>query len=250
MNEKVLALAIFFLFTVIALAIARRRGFFRVPKGEQPTAPFWAFFFGVFLFLAAVVLASNPLIGHVVAAVVLIIYAHFATKGAVWGKGPFGKAVLVGALAWFIAYPLATTVGNAAELIVQTPHLEQVAVREMRSLLGRPLLFWLTAATAVFFVPVAEEILFRGLLQGWLARVMRPVWAIVLSSLLFAAAHYAPSQGLYNVVIIAQLFALGLILGHLYRRQRSLFASISLHALFNAVSLMALWMIDLYSESV
>lgn len=230
--------------------IARRRGFFRVEKGEQPSVSFWTFVFGVVLFLATIGFIGRPLIGYAVGAALLVIYVQFATKGVVWGKGPVGRAILVGMLAWFLAYPLANAVGIAAELISQAPHLEQVAIREMRTLLDHPLLFWLTAAGAVFVVPVAEEILFRGLLQGWLVRVIHPVWAIFLTALLFAVAHYAPSQGAYNAVIMAQLFVLGLILGHLYRRQRSLFASISLHSLFNAITLGALWVIDLYGESV
>ena len=261
MSENVLGLIIFALVTLAALLIAGWRGFFRVPQGEQPSAPFWALFFGVVLFFVVVGVMNwllrpvisaewSHVVSGVVMAVVLALWAQLSTRGRVWGMGPVGRAFVVGVAAWLIAYPLANTFGIAIELIVQAPHLEQVAVREMKALLGQPLLFWLTAAVAVFVIPVAEEILFRGLLQGWLVRVMHPAWAILLSSLLFAAAHYAPSQGAYNAVIMAQLFPLGLVLGHLYRRQRSLLAPITLHGLFNAITLAALWLIDLYGESV
>lgn len=83
---------------------------------------------------------------------------------------------------------------------------------------------------AVVIAPLKEELLFRVILQGWLAdRVGKP--AIVLSSLLFAAIHGYPSSVL--------LVPLALILGTLYEYRRSYLEVVAVHATFNAINLFA-----------
>lgn len=75
--------------------------------------------------------------------------------------------------------------------------------------------------------PVTEEMLFRGLiLRGFLARY--PRWpAIVASAVLFGASHL-------NLYQFAAALLLGLLLGWLYERSRSLIPCIALHAAYNA----------------
>jgi len=78
--------------------------------------------------------------------------------------------------------------------------------------------------------PVLEEMLFRGvLLRGFLARYPRGV-AIAYSSLFFGAAHL-------NVYQFFLAFWLGLILGWLFERSRSLIPCIALHGATNAAVL-------------
>lgn len=74
--------------------------------------------------------------------------------------------------------------------------------------------------------PVLEELLFRGLiLRGFLARY--PRWpAIVGSALLFGAAHLNIYQFFVGLLI-------GVPLGWLYERTRSLLPCIALHAAYN-----------------
>lgn len=75
--------------------------------------------------------------------------------------------------------------------------------------------------------PVMEEMLFRGLiLRGFLARY--PRWpAIVASAVLFGASHL-------NLYQFFAALLLGLLLGWLYERSRSLIPCIALHAAYNA----------------
>ena len=75
--------------------------------------------------------------------------------------------------------------------------------------------------------PVLEEMLFRGLvLRGFLERF--PRWyAIVASAILFGAAHLNIYQFVVGLV-------LGVLLGWLYERTRSLLPCIALHAGYNA----------------
>jgi uncharacterized protein len=74
--------------------------------------------------------------------------------------------------------------------------------------------------------PVLEEMLFRGImLRSFLRRYSRTK-AILLSSLLFGAAHM-------NVYQLATAFAIGIVAGWLYERCRSLWPCILLHAAYN-----------------
>jgi membrane protease YdiL (CAAX protease family) len=82
--------------------------------------------------------------------------------------------------------------------------------------------------------PVCEEMLFRGvILRGFLARY--PRWhAIVASSLVFGAAHLNLYQLFVGLV-------LGVLLGWLYERTRSLVPCIGLHAFYNAAVTWYAW---------
>jgi len=86
---------------------------------------------------------------------------------------------------------------------------------------------------AVALLPAfAEELLFRGFLQGALGRRFGNQVGLVGSSLLFALAHLDLAQG-------AAAFVLGLYLGGVRLRTGSVHASILGHASNNAVAVLA-----------
>lgn len=89
---------------------------------------------------------------------------------------------------------------------------------------------------AVVVAPVAEEILFRGYFYGVIRRFGGRLAAILTSSLLFAAIHvHLPSM--------LGLGILAVILCLLYERTGSLWATITMHATFNAttIAVLILW---------
>ena len=95
----------------------------------------------------------------------------------------------------------------------------------------------LVVLSAVVVAPVAEELFFRRVIQGWLeARLPEKdgAHAIGLAAAAFSRAHQG--QGL----AFLPLFPLALVLGYLARRTGSIVPSILLHALFNAVSVILL----------
>ncbi|MET3497900.1 CPBP family intramembrane glutamic endopeptidase [Variovorax boronicumulans] len=78
--------------------------------------------------------------------------------------------------------------------------------------------------------PLLEEMLFRGIvLRGFLRRYSRG-WAIFGSAVLFGAAHL----NIYQFVVGV---AMGMVLGWLYERTRSLIPCIALHAAYNTGAL-------------
>ncbi len=86
---------------------------------------------------------------------------------------------------------------------------------------------------AVVLAPLAEEMFFRGLLQTMLRKYLHSPWlAIALGSAACAAVHL-PVQD------IPAIFALSVVLGYNYERCGRLYASILMHALFNAANI---WM--------
>jgi membrane protease YdiL (CAAX protease family) len=88
---------------------------------------------------------------------------------------------------------------------------------------------WSEAFIAVVLAPVGEEILFRGLLYGGLSRKMHALWAMVISSLVFAVSHQYAISGLVFV------FLYGLVFCWLYKRTGSLWPGILAHGLYNGL---------------
>jgi len=86
---------------------------------------------------------------------------------------------------------------------------------------------------AVIVAPVAEEIIFRGYFYGVIRRFGGRIPALLTSSLLFAAIHvHLPSM--------LGLGLLAVILCLLYERTGSLWATMTMHAAFNATTIAAL----------
>ena len=81
--------------------------------------------------------------------------------------------------------------------------------------------------------PVLEELLFRGVVLGGLLRNQRPWVAIGQSALLFGLIHFNPAQSVSAA-------GLGLLLGWLYYRTRSLGLCIVLHAINNGIGFAAM----------
>lgn len=77
--------------------------------------------------------------------------------------------------------------------------------------------------------PIVEELVYRGAITRELLRRYRPGVAIVLSAFLFGLAHFNPVQTVFA-------FMLGLLLGWMYWRTRSVVPCIVFHVLNNGLS--------------
>jgi len=85
----------------------------------------------------------------------------------------------------------------------------------------------------VVFAALAEEMLFRGLLQHTLEHFRDPAMAIVSSAVFFALVHFNPWTSI-------QILLLGLVFGYVTWKSQSIFPAILLHALNNLLSLLML----------
>ncbi len=89
---------------------------------------------------------------------------------------------------------------------------------------------WTLVILTVLFAPVLEEMLFRGIIQrGLVNRGLAPWKAVLLSSFVFGAVHGYPWQFVGG-------FILGLVLGIVYYKTKSLTHSILLHAFNNLIA--------------
>lgn len=78
--------------------------------------------------------------------------------------------------------------------------------------------------------PLAEELIFRGVIQNRLIRLVGERNGIIITALLFAVYHFNLVQGIYA-------FIMGIIFGFYYRRYRKITIPYAMHAAANIVSL-------------
>lgn len=92
----------------------------------------------------------------------------------------------------------------------------------------RPAVLALFVLFGIGIAPVTEEIMFRGFLQTAMREVLPPRGAILASSFMFALVHG-------NAFAFLPILVLGLLLGHLFDKRRTLAAPIIVHAAHNAL---------------
>ncbi len=155
---------------------------------------------------------------------------------------PITTDILFAGIAWILSFPFVMAVGQLVDTIVYfffgVDNFEQLAVRYLKMALSAPEQLFIALGTILVVAPVIEEVLFRGFLQNYFKKKWGPKIAIFLSSACFGVFHVAAAQGLGNISLVFSLFTFALFLGFIYERQASLFASISLHVLFNTISTM------------
>lgn len=86
--------------------------------------------------------------------------------------------------------------------------------------------FWLVAIGTAIMAPLVEELIFRGLIYTRLKKGMPVVAAMVLTSVWFGLMHGHP-------LWIAYATVLGLIMGWIFERTKSLFGSMLFHFGYN-----------------
>ena len=189
------------------------------------------------LVYAAAAIAAGAGIADVLAGRELaVLLSYLLTVGAVllWFRlrhKPLGEAVglrrcsgwtaafsAFAALGLFVAINLALALLPAAWM---TDYSEYMDVLLSDGLLP--------AVSIVLMGPLAEELMFRGVIQTRLVRAM-PAWiAVVLQAVLFGVTHGTPIQ-------MAYAFLIGLALGFLRSRTGSILPGFAAHAAFNAMN--------------
>lgn len=93
----------------------------------------------------------------------------------------------------------------------------------------------LLVLTVVVLAPVMEELIFRGLLQAWLSRLLPARVAILATALLFGFAHFSTWPDPIALTL------LGVGMGITFQTSRSLWSCIAFHAAFNAFGVFTAW---------
>jgi membrane protease YdiL (CAAX protease family) len=188
----------------------------RLPASER-TAGVWLSLLALSLVTYAVLLAA-ALIGVKLKGAKLAP-AVGLRRGRLW---PVVGLVTAGVWIGFavnIAYSITTYA-----LKVKVPDTNaKLLSASVKSPIGLIAVFLLLAVIA----PVAEEILFRGVVFSGLRDSWGEGWAILVSSVLFGVIHLQP-------LVMIPTAILGLLLAKVFSVTRSLWASIALHSAYNA----------------
>lgn len=272
------ALIAAFLFWLLVSYIAKKKGFFQLSQQQIPPIPLFSVVGGFITYLIAsfviapfVVLAiyyiqqgsvdlkyltEKPWWAAVILTIVFVVMVIYMLlmkrdqlRAIFWGNKTPGFLQVIkqlgwGIASWAVSYPAVILGGLIASLISMAlwghSGVNQMAVQYLLKTFQYPWLLVFTIILMIVIVPITEEFLFRGLLQTWLKRFCGRLGAIAIASLIFAFAHFAPSQGTGNLELLVSLFILACFLGFIYERQQSLIASIGMHAFFNGFSILLL----------
>jgi membrane protease YdiL (CAAX protease family) len=184
-----------------------------------------------------IALASSPVIG-----VVLGVGTFWAVRrlrlapidiGWALPRGcQFGRDVLLG-VAVVVGFYIAGTMYAAVLKLfgLDLPDL----LADFRPALRSPWLQVLLAVSSIAIAPLGEELFYRGLVLTMAAQKLRPWFAAVVVSVIFAISHLTNPQAWVLLTILAA----GLSAVRLYTG--GLTASITAHALNNLVSILVLF---------
>jgi len=99
----------------------------------------------------------------------------------------------------------------------------------------RPVFFLYLMVVAIVFTAPAEELLFRGLIQGLFRKAYGIIPGLIIASALFGVVHYLALSGSGKITYVAVAAALGLILGAAYEKTGNLAVPILIHGAYNAI---------------
>lgn len=162
-------------------------------------------------------------------------FGRIGLKRPRWSDPLYGLAAVP---VYYVIYLLSVGVISHFVPALNVNQQQQIGFNDVHGTL--PLL--MTFVSLVVLPPLAEEIMVRGFLYGTLKKAMPVMYAAVLTSALFAAAHL-PEGGSGGPLYIAALdtFVLSLVLVYLREQTGSLWASITLHAVKNGVAFLSLF---------
>lgn len=172
-----------------------------------------------------------------------VFLAHYFLRenGVRWGeflgtsRPALGRAIFTAVLVALVATPLALTLNAySAEIITalqRKPAELQSSMKllEISYTLGKRIIF---IFAGVVLAPVAEEIIFRGVLYATVKQAGYPRLALFGTSLFFAAFHM-------NTMAFVPLTFFAIVMTLLYERTGRLIAPIVAHATFNAANILA-----------
>lgn len=141
------------------------------------------------------------------------------------------KAVRLGLLAIGVFLPLAWGLQFISALAMKAVGIEpaeQLALVALRNS-GSAIQLMVMGLVTILLAPVAEEILFRGVLYPTARQYGFPRAALWGSSILFAVIHF-------NIAAFTSLLLLALLLVWLYEKTDNLLAPITAHVAFNAIN--------------
>jgi membrane protease YdiL (CAAX protease family) len=178
----------------------------------------------------------------------LVLIALFLREHAMSWREAFGfgnywqRALLLGIIVGCLFFPIGTRLQNLSALALERLSSSRIKAEEQQAVQTlRIASSWrdrlVLGGVTIVLVPVAEEMLFRGILYAWLKRLRFPQLALWGTSLVFAIVHL-------NLAIFLPLLVLALCLALLYEFTDNLLAPIMAHSCFNALNFAMLYLLQ------
>ena len=195
--------------------------------------------------------ADKPVLNMVVVTLcfqgaALVLISRFLREHQVGWGGAFGFAgpgqvwaLLAGALGALLFLPVGWSLQMASAQVMlrmQIKPVAQQAIQVMQTAEVWPDRIYL-GVVAILLAPVAEEMLFRGILYPAIKQAGYPRVALWGTALLFAATHH-------NAATFLPLTLLAIMLALLYEKTNNLLAPIAAHCLFNAMNFLLLQLVQ------
>ena len=184
-----------------------------------------------------------PTVGRVIVSALLfqvvllaMIWRFLREQNIRWSEG-FGlrrdvvNALGLGALVIGVFLPIAALLQGAAISVMKHFNIETPMQTVLQALLNSssPGAIAALGAVTVLVAPLAEELLFRGILYPTIKQLGFPRAAVWGTSVLFALIHN-------NLAAFVPLMLMAIVLVWLYEKSDNLLAPIAAHVIFNAVN--------------
>lgn len=173
-------------------------------------------------------------------ALILASVYVFAARRSGWGALGFRAAPWQSIAATPLLLVVGLVVAGLANSLVaalqggtfENPQIEALTGGEPLGPLALVMVLLLVAG----LVPIAEEVLFRGMIYPLLRQRWRPAIAIVANAVIFAACHFI-------LILFPALFVLGVMLAFLREWSKSIIPCIVYHAMQNGLAIIAINML-------
>ena len=176
----------------------------------------------------------------------LVLISRFLREHQVgWGgafgfsKPGWGRALLLGVFVAVIFLPIGWGLQMASAQVmtrIQITPVAQQAIQALQTAEVWPDRIYL-GVVAILLAPLAEEMLFRGILYPAIKQAGFPRVALWGTALLFAVTHH-------NAATFLPLMLLAVALALLYEKTNNLLAPITAHSLFNAMNFLVLYLVQ------
>lgn len=146
-------------------------------------------------------------------------------------------------LGWIVAGLTTLFVASrVVSWVIRTVGVESAQNQVVTSGQRNPELFLVMIPITLLLVGPAEELLFRGVVQGLLDRAYGAVPGVVLASAFFGVAHYLALVGQGKATYLAVAAVLGLVLGTVYELSENVVVPAVVHGLFNTSVFVEQWL--------
>ncbi|GFP78381.1 CPBP family intramembrane glutamic endopeptidase [Clostridium fungisolvens] len=160
-------------------------------------------------------------------ATIFVMCRFFAIKtNLAFPERKFNKSDIIGIICLILGFRLlfSGSLNHVVSLIPLPKSIEDA----FNNIFQNPLIGLITA---IVIAPIQEEFVNRGIILNGLSKKYSSKVALIVSSLIFASMHMNLPQGI-------NAFLLGLILGYIYLKTKSIFLSMMCHSINNILAFM------------